>query len=125
MLRFFKSFQYAFQGIRFSLHEQLSIKIEIAAALTVILFAFYFEITKHEWIAVLLCIGLVISMEMVNSAIENLVDLVSPQIHPIAGKVKDIASAAVLVASIVAAAVGVIVFLPYFIQAFGNFQGER
>jgi diacylglycerol kinase (ATP) len=114
MLRFLKSVRFALRGLRFSLHEQLNIKIQIAFALAVIGLAFYLSVDRMEWVALLICIGLVISLEMINTALEDLVDLVSPQFNPVAGKIKDIAAAAVLFASVIAAIVGSIIFYPYF-----------
>jgi diacylglycerol kinase len=113
MLRFLKSFRFAVNGLRFSLHQQINIKIQIALALAVIAFAFYISITRMEWIALLLCIGLVISLELINTALEDLVDLVCPQFNPIAGRIKDIAAGAVLFASLMAALVGLVIFYPY------------
>ena len=72
-----------------------------------------FGITRMEWVAVILCFGMVISAELFNSAVERLTDLAHPDLHPLAGKVKDIAAGAVLVTAIAAAAVGLIIFLPY------------
>ena len=72
-----------------------------------------FGISRMEWVAVILCFGMVISAELFNSAVERLTDLAHPDLHPLAGKVKDIAAAAVLVTAIAAAAVGLIIFLPY------------
>lgn len=74
---------------------------------------FGFGITRGEWTAIVICIGLVIAAELFNSAIERLVDLVSPQRHPVAGQVKDIAAGAVLVCALAAIVVGLIVFIPY------------
>jgi diacylglycerol kinase len=113
MLRFFKSFGYAINGFRFSLREQLNIKIQIAVAIMVVALAFYFDVSRIEWIVLLLCIALVLSLEMINTALEDMVDLVSPQYNPIAGKIKDIAAASVLLSSIIAAIIGAIVFYPY------------
>ena len=75
-------------------------------------------ITRGEWVVVCLCIGLVISAELFNTAIERLVDLVSPQRHPLAGQVKDIAAGAVLVCALAAIAVGLIIFVPYLTRIF-------
>jgi len=74
---------------------------------------FFFGITRTEWIVIILCIGVVIAAELFNTAIERLVDLVSPERHPIAGQVKDIAAGAVLVCAVAAAIIGIIIFLPY------------
>lgn len=108
-----RSFYYAWKGIKHCLGEEQNMKVHTIATSLVTIAGFYFGITSEEWIAVVLCIALVISAEMINTAIENLVDMVSPQRHPIAGKVKDISAGAVLVCAIAAAIVGIIVFFPY------------
>ena len=72
----------------------------------------YFQISTNEWITILICIGMVLSMEAANSAIEKLVDLVSPQKNHLAGWIKDIAAAAVLIASIMALLIAAMIFLP-------------
>ena len=72
----------------------------------------YFQITRQEWLALVLAMTLVLALEAVNTAIEYLTDLVSPEYHPLAGKAKDVAAAAVLIAAIGAVVVGAIVFLP-------------
>jgi diacylglycerol kinase len=77
------------------------------------LMGWYLEITKTEWILSLFCIALVLSLEAINSAIEYLVDLASPDFHPLAKKSKDIAAAAVLIAAIFALIIGLLIFLPY------------
>lgn len=71
-------------------------------------------ITRTEWIMVVMCIGTVIAAELFNTAIEKLVDLVSPERHPVAGQVKDIAAGAVLICAVAAAIIGLIIFIPYF-----------
>jgi diacylglycerol kinase (ATP) len=75
-----------------------------------------FGITPTEWCIVTLCFGMVLAAEGFNTAIERLVDLVSPDYHPIAGDVKDIAAGAVLICAIAAAIIGMIVFLPYLLN---------
>ena len=107
-----KSFEYAFEGVKAFLVNEPQALIHLIAAIFVIIAGFYFEITWHEWIAVVFAIGIVIVSEMLNTAIEKLTDMVSPEIHPKAKVVKDLAAGAVLMASIVAAVIGLIVFLP-------------
>lgn len=87
-------------------------QIHLIVALLVVVAGLFFTISLTEWMLCLLCFGLVIGAEMMNTAIENLVDLASPQKHELAGKAKDMAAGAVLVCSIFAAAVGLIIFLP-------------
>ena len=87
--------------------------IHCVAIITVTIAGFYFGITRNEWIAIILCFGMVLAAEGFNTAIERLVNLVSPEHNPIAGDVKDIAAGAVLICAIVAAIIGVIIFMPY------------
>ncbi len=107
-----KSFGYAVRGIRIVFGTETNMKIHLSIAILVLIAGFTFDISVTEWIFCLLCIGLVFSMEMVNTAIENLVDLVSPNHHPLAGKTKDIAAGAVLICAISSVIVGLLVFAP-------------
>lgn len=110
---FLKSFVCAIQGLRAALKEQRNLKIQLLVALVVINAGFYCELQRWEWCAVFICIGLVVGFEMMNSAIESLVDLVTREHNPLAGKAKDIAAAAVLVVSIAALIVGCVIFSQY------------
>ena len=76
-------------------------------------FGYAWQGTRTEWTVVILCFGVVIAAELFNTAIERLVDLVSPERHPVAGQVKDIAAGAVLVCAVAAAIIGLIIFIPY------------
>ena len=107
-----ESFQYAFRGIAEMFRSQPNARIHLLAATMVVFAGFYFQISRTEWIALSLCIFVVLSLEAVNTAIEHLTDLVSPGFHPLAGKAKDVAAAAVLLAALGAIVVGAIVFLP-------------
>jgi undecaprenol kinase len=73
---------------------------------------FYFKITKAEWLAIVLTIGFVITFELINTAIEEIVDSFTDQVHPAAKKAKDVSAAAVLIASITAVIIGILIFLP-------------
>jgi diacylglycerol kinase (ATP) len=86
----------------------------LIAAMAVIIAGIVLGITRTEWIMVVMCIGTVIAAELFNTAIEKLVDLVSPERHPVAGRVKDIAAGAVLICAVAAAIIGLIIFIPYF-----------
>jgi diacylglycerol kinase len=77
VIRFFLSFKYAFQGIVTAIREQQSLKFQVIGAMVVIALCIYLNITSTEWIAILGMTGLVIGLEMMNSAIEGLVDLVT------------------------------------------------
>lgn len=109
-----KSFTYAFAGIGSFLHKEHNAWIHCTAMLAVIIAGFSFGITRTEWLILILCFALVLAAEAFNTAIERLVDLVSPGYHPIAGDVKDVAAGAVLICAIAAAIIGLVIFIPYF-----------
>ena len=109
-----KSFVYAGKGIYTLICSEHNAWIHCAAIVLVTIAGFFFNITKGEWLAIILCFGLVLAAEAFNTAIEKLVDLVSPDRNPLAGKVKDIAAGAVLICAITAIIVGIIIFAPYF-----------
>lgn len=113
------SFRYAFQGLADLLRSQPNARIHLAVAVAVAMAGFFFRISHMEWIAVVICIALVLALEAVNTALEYLTDLVSPDFHPLAGKVKDASAAAVLVAAAGALVVGIIIFLPKILILFG------
>lgn len=87
-------------------------RIHIIAAVLACIAGFYFEISSVEWVVIILCIVLVISFELINTAIEELCNMVHPEHHPIIKKVKDIAAAAVLVAAIGSVVAALIIFIP-------------
>ena len=112
MNSFLKSFFFAFNGIKISLRQR-NMKIHVVCALLVIALGFYFKITTTDWCILLLCIGVVIALEIINTVIEHVVDLVSPNYNELAGKVKDLAAGAVLVVAIISAIVGCVIFWNY------------
>jgi diacylglycerol kinase len=112
MKGFLKSFLYAFNGLVYAFKSQLNFKVHCVAAVIVILTGAYLGLSNTEWALIAVAIGLVIVVELVNTAIEVLVDLVSPGQHPKAGAIKDIAAAAVLIAAVVALAIGLLIFIP-------------
>ena len=107
-----RSFGYAFKGIKAVFGNEANMNIHLIISILVIVCGFIFNISISEWMLCIICFGLVISLEMLNSAIENLVNLVSPEQNKIAGKIKDISAGAVLIAAICAAIVGLIIFVP-------------
>lgn len=108
-----KSFGYAGKGIRNFVGREHNAWIHLTVTGLVIAAGFFFGIERGEWMAIVGCIGGVLAAEAFNTAIERLVNLVSPQWHPIAGEVKDIAAGAVLITAIAAAIIGLIIFIPY------------
>ncbi len=107
------SFRYAFKGIWLTLGAEHNFIIHLLAALFVILIGFYFNVSKQDWLWLTIAIALVLITEMINTAIERLVDLVEPNQNPLAGKIKDMAAAAVLIAAMTAVIIGLIILLPY------------
>ena len=114
MKRLFHSFKFAFHGFWLACKEQPNLRIHLFVSALVVGLAFYFRVSKLDWCILLLCIGLVISLELLNSSIEGIVDLVSPERQVKAGKIKDIAAAAVLVAAAVSVLIGLLIFSTYF-----------
>ena len=108
-----RSFGYAWKGIQSCVGKEQNLSFHLIAAMAVIIAGIVLGITRTEWIMVVMCIGTVIAAELFNTAIEKLVDLVSPERHPVAGRVKDIAAGAVLICAVAAAIIGIIIFLPY------------
>ena len=108
-----RSFKFAIQGIITMMKEEHNFYIHMVAAAVVIAAGFWFEVSRSEWLWLVFAIGLVFSAETFNSAIEKLVDLKQPEHDPLAGKIKNLAAGAVLLAAITAVVIGVIIFWPY------------
>lgn len=115
-----RAFIHAFRGAKVAFLEERNFRIHIALATVAIFLGFWFRLPANEWLWVLLAITLVLGVELVNTAIENTLDLVSPGYHPLARKAKDAAAGAVLVAAIFALAVGGIVYGPRLWNNFFN-----
>ena len=107
-----KSFEFALNGLRILIKEEHNSRIHLFATVGVLIAAFIFKLSTSEWIAVIFAIGFVFTIEIINSAIENIADFVSPEKHRLIGKVKDLASAGVLVSAVTAFIVGLIIFIP-------------
>ncbi len=111
-----KSFTYAFNGFKILFKEEHNARIHAAIGILVLMLSIYFGLNINEWMAILFSIGLVFSAEIFNSAIENLCDFVSPQWNDKIKKVKDLSAAAVLLSAIIAVAIGLIIFIPKWIE---------
>ena len=118
ILKRLKSFRFAFNGLGILLREEHNSRIHLFAAICALIAGFIFGISSLEWIAVIFAIGFVISLELINSAIENISDFVCPERHDSIKKIKDLAAGGVLIGAITALAVGLIVFLPRIIDLF-------
>ena len=115
MTSFLKSFTYAFKGLVYSF-KQRNMKIIFFCAFLTVIAALLLKVNTIDWCILLMCIGITISLELINSAIENLVDIVSPDYNEKAGRIKDMSAGAVLVASIISFIIGLIILGKYFLQ---------
>ncbi|MBS6400911.1 MAG: diacylglycerol kinase family protein [Atopobiaceae bacterium] len=115
---FKKSFGFALQGFRYTLATERNIRVMLGGAAFAVVMGLVLQLDLVSWAIVLLCIGCVLAAELMNTAIETVVDLVSPEYHPLAGHAKDIAAAAVYVLSFLVAVVGVCVFANAIISKF-------
>ena len=113
MKRLIRSFAFAFRGFKAAFAGEPNFRIHTLVALLVIVLGFYFHIPATEWIMILICIGLVLMAELFNTAMETIVDIVSPQHQLLAGKAKDVAAAAVVVTVVISVAVGFLIFKKY------------
>ncbi len=116
--KFINSFSYPIKGLRYAYKNEQNLAVDVGIALLVVIFGFLFRINKYEWAILVLTIGLVISCELINTAIEAVVDLVTEEYHPLAKVAKDTSAAAVLVFALVAIVVGLIIFVPKIIGLF-------
>jgi diacylglycerol kinase (ATP) len=112
-----RSFGHAGRGILHVLRTEQNVQIHLVAALIVVGLAFYLRIGALEFAVLLLAIGIVITAEVINTVIEDLLDLIHPGTHPVVGRIKDALAGAVLIAAIIALFVGALVFLPYLFAA--------
>lgn len=110
-----KSVVFAFRGLKMIVKKEKSIQLQLLIAFIVTVLGFYFNITSTEWIIQVAMIGLVMAIEGINTAVEQLADFVHPEKHLKIGQLKDVAAGAVLIASIAAIIVGIIIYLPYFL----------
>ncbi|MDO4595674.1 MAG: diacylglycerol kinase family protein [Coriobacteriaceae bacterium] len=107
---FFQSFRYALEGLKTATRTERNINVMLAAALVALVLGFVLKIDIVSWCLVLLCCGIVITAELLNTAIETVVDLCCQEINPLAKRAKDIAAAAVYVMSFVSAIIGIVIF---------------
>jgi diacylglycerol kinase len=117
MEKFLKGFYFAFNGIKYSFKTQLNFRIHGFLSLIALLLSYFLQITLNEWLWIIAAIALVLIVELINTAIETLVDLVSPEFNVKAGLIKDISAAAVLMAAIFALLIGFIILFPKLIHA--------
>jgi len=112
MKKLILSFGFALKGIRYAFTTQQNFRIHTLAALVAVCAGYLLQLSTDEWQWVMLCIMLVLVAELLNTAIEALTDLVSPGYNKLAGHVKDISAAAVLITALFALVTGIIIFVP-------------
>lgn len=108
------SFRYALKGLRYVFQHEQSFRIQLVATIVVLGLVVALDVSRRDTVLLFLVIGLVLTLEILNSAVEVIVDLLKPRMHPYAQVIKDLMAAAVLLASFVALLIGVFVFVPYF-----------
>ena len=115
----YKSFGYAFQGIFNTIRTERNIKIHCAAAILVTIFGIWLQISKTEWMICFILFGLILALELGNTAVEATVDLFTEERKPLAKKAKDAAAGAVLIVAIFAAVIGILIFIPKLLDVAG------
>ena len=110
--KFLESVSHALDGIAYTASHERNFRIEIMAACLVTVFSYFLHVSVIEWCILLLTISLVLVLEMVNTAIERTVDLVTKDYYELAKNAKDVAAGAVLVASMFSVVLGILIFLP-------------
>lgn len=113
-----KSFAYAARGFRYALRGEQNFQLEMLAAAVAIFGMYAFDVSSGERVALVLSIAVVLSLELVNTAVERMMDMLKPRVHPYVRVIKDVMAAAVLVASLGALAIGLIIFLPRVLEWF-------
>lgn len=121
MIRFLKSISFAFQGLSTAWKEQSNFRFHVVAMLVVMALGVLCEISFLEWLAIAIVCSMVLTAELLNSAIEKTVDLISPTFHPLAKQAKDIAAAAVLLTAAGSVVVGLIIFGSRFLQFLSDY----
>jgi undecaprenol kinase len=110
-----RSFYHAVRGIGYTLRYEKNFQVESAVAGTVIFLMFLLPLESVERAVVVLAIALVLCLELVNTALERVMDILKPRVHPYARVVKDVMAGAVLLAAALSVIVGIAIFLPYFL----------
>lgn len=116
----YKSFGYAFEGIFAGIRKERNMKIHCTAAVLVVCAGLVFQISLVKWCLCLILFGLVMALELVNTAVEAVVDLVTDEYKPLAKLAKDTAAGAVLIAAIMAAITGCLIFIPEIMEFFAG-----
>lgn len=113
-----RSFRYAIDGLLWLFRNEGNAKVHMVATVLVVAAGFIFKVSAMEWVAILLCIGVVISAEGINTAVEKLCDKVSPEKDNLIKIAKDVSAGAVLILAIISVIIAILIFIPKFSQKF-------
>lgn len=116
--RYSDSFRYAYEGVKTTFQEERNMRTHVMAGAIALLLGVFLSLSITEWLWILLASFLVFVMEILNTVIENLVDLVTQEYHPLAKKVKDMAAAAVLSTTVFSVVTGLLIFAPKLLDLF-------
>lgn len=107
---------FALKGIRYAFITEWNMRMHLLAFILVVFAGFFFQISLIEWLVVLLVSGIVMISEMLNTAMEHLLDYLAPERHPTVGKIKDLTAGAVFIAALVAFIIGGLIFIPKLLE---------
>lgn len=107
-----KSVKYAFKGAFLLITTENSIKVQFCIGILMTILGFYYQISTTEWILQILCIALILALEGVNTAIEEIADFIHPEHHTKIGLIKDLAAGAVFIFAIAASIIGCLIYIP-------------
>ncbi len=120
-MRFLNSAMHAVRGLLYCIQREKNFRIQFVLAVIAFFAGAFFGLATQEWMAILLCIAAVLGMEIMNTAIERLCDVITTSIHPAIKQVKDIAAGGVLLVSVISLATGCMIFIPRIISIFKKF----
>ena len=108
-----KSFRYAFEGIIDGIKNETNFRVMVISFLLVLILNVFFKVTRMEWIITLLCSGVVLSSELLNSALESTLDVYTKEHHIRIKNAKDFAAGSVLIMSFISFVIAIIIYIPY------------
>ena len=120
LVRMIQSFKDAASGVAYVFWNEQNFRLQVFASLVVILFSWYFRLSRSEWVVILLLIFLVIILELINSAVEKFADVLKPRLDLQVQTVKDIMAGVVLLASLGAILIGLVIFYPHLVEFIGR-----
>ena len=118
IMRFLRTFKFSYEGLKYAYANEQSMLTHLILTIITVIIGFIFHITMYEWLIIAICLTVILAFELINTAIEATVDLVTLEINPLAKIAKDCGSAATGVTSIMAAIIIFIIFLPYIVALF-------